>query len=116
MSLGASLERELKTAYNTGRVELGTKASLKALKLGRAKVVVVAANANPSTRSDAERYAELSGTPLLFFNGTSVELGGLLGKPFPVQMLAVVDPGESQIVELALSERAKEKTKEAVRA
>ena len=95
-----SLERELKTAYTTGKVVLGSKSTIKLLKLGKVRLVVVAANADPTIKSDIQRYAQFSNTPILTFNGTSLELGALLGKPFPVQALAVLDPGESHIMEL----------------
>jgi len=101
-----SLESAVKTAYATGRVVLGTKSTIKSVLLGKAKVVVVASNADPSVKADLARYASLSGIPVVVFSGTSVELGALLGKPFPVQALAVLDPGDSNILELAEEARA----------
>jgi len=95
-----SLEQELRTAMKTGKLELGTKTTLKHLKFGKVKVVVIAANIDPNIREDIKRYASLSKTPVLTFQGTSLELGSLLGKPFPVQALAVIDQGESHILEL----------------
>lgn len=98
-----SLETEMKNALKTGKVVLGSKESISVLKHGKAKMVVVASNAEPATRKDVEYYAKLSNTPIYTFEGTSVDLGAILGKPFPIQVIAVIDPGESKIMELVES-------------
>ncbi len=95
------LEQELRTAYRTGKLELGTKSTIRNLKLGRAKMVIIASNADPSVKEDISRYARLSGIPVVEFNGTSLELGTVLGKPFPIQALAVLDAGDSNLLEFA---------------
>ncbi len=95
------LEQELRTAYRTGKLELGTKSTIWNLKLGRAKMVIIASNADPSVKEDISRYARLSGIPVVEFNGTSLELGTVLGKPFPIQALAVLDAGDSNLLEFA---------------
>ncbi|HEU98042.1 MAG: 50S ribosomal protein L30e [Fervidicoccaceae archaeon] len=95
-----NLETELKNALKTGKVILGSKESISVLKHGKAKMVIVATNAEPSTRKDVEYYAKLSNIPIYVFEGTSVDLGAILGKPFPIQVIAVVDPGESKVIEL----------------
>lgn len=95
------LEQELRTAYRTGKLELGTKSTIRNLKLGRAKMVIIASNADPSVKEDISRYARLSGIPVVEFNGTSIELGTVLGKPFPIQALAVLDAGDSNLLEFA---------------
>ena len=95
-----TLEYELRTAFKTGKVTLGSKSTIKNIKLGKAKVVVIAKNVDPNVKSDIMYYTRLAKIPVIEFNGTSLELGMLLGKPFPVQALAVLDVGESRIMEL----------------
>ncbi len=94
------IERELVNAIKTGKVVLGSRKTLKLLKLGKAKAVIVAANAPPHIRNDIMYYAKLSNTPVYVYPGTSVELGMACGKPFMVASLAIVDPGSSRIVDL----------------
>ncbi len=94
------IERELVNALKTGTVILGSRKTLKHLKLGRAKAVIVAANAPPELRSDILYYARLGGIPVYVYPGTSVELGAVCGKPFTVASLAIIDPGSSRILEL----------------
>nr|3N4Z_A Chain A, 50S ribosomal protein L30e [Thermococcus celer]3N4Z_B Chain B, 50S ribosomal protein L30e [Thermococcus celer] len=91
---------ELKKAQDTGKIVMGAKKSIQYAKMGGAKLIIVARNAKPDIKEDIEYYAKLSGIPVYEFEGTSVELGTLLGKPHTVSALAVVDPGESRILAL----------------
>jgi len=94
------LARELKVALNTGKVVLGSRQTIKAILRGEAKLVVVAANAPPQIKADVEYYARLAQIPVITFPGSSWDLGAACGKPFKVSALAIIDPGESSIMEL----------------
>lgn len=96
--------RALQMAIKTGEVVLGSKKTLKLVLHGKAKLVVIAANAPPELKRDIEYYAKLSKIPVYRFNGTNMELGTLVGKPFSVAALAVVDPGQSNILDLVEEE------------
>lgn len=91
---------ELRKAFETGEVVIGSKRTVQLAKIGGAKLIVVAKNAPKEVRDDIEYYAKLSNIPVHVFDGTSVELGTLLGKPFVVAALAVIEPGESKILAL----------------
>ncbi len=108
MSLSVSdYARELQMALKTGTVVLGSKRTIKLAKLGKAKLIIVAMNAPPEIKKDLTYYARLSNIPIVEFPGTNMELGAICGKPFSVAALAIVDPGQSSIVEL-VKERGKE--------
>ena len=91
---------ELRKAEETGKIVMGAKKSIQYAKMGGAKLIIVAKNARPEVKEDIEYYAKLSGIPIYEFDGTSVELGTLLGRPHTVSALAVLDPGESRILAL----------------
>ncbi len=93
-------ERELLNALKTGKVVLGTRKTMKLLKLGRVKAVVVAANAPPEIKQDVMYYASLGNIPVFVYPGTSLELGAACGKPFTVMMLGIIDEGQSRIIDL----------------
>ncbi|NPA70267.1 MAG: 50S ribosomal protein L30e [Crenarchaeota archaeon] len=95
------LARELKVAINTGKVVLGSRQTIKAILRGEAKAVVVAANIPNWIKDDVEYYAKLAQIPVIVYPGSSWELGAACGKPFKVSTLAIIDPGESAILELA---------------
>lgn len=92
--------RALQMAIKTGEVVLGSKRTIKLVLHGKAKLVVIAENAPPELKRDIEYYAKLSGIPVYRFKGTNYELGTLVGKPFSVAMLAIIDPGQSNILDL----------------
>ena len=94
----------MKAALRTGVVKLGAKETIKLLKLGKAKAAIVARNAPPEIRRDVLYYARLSGIPVYVYPGTSKELGTLCAKPFVVSALAIVDEGDSKIVDAIKSE------------
>lgn len=96
--------RALQMAIKTGEVVLGSKRTLKLVLHGKAKLVVIATNAPPELKRDIEYYAKLSNIPVYRFPGTNMELGTLAGKPFGVAAMAVVDPGQSNILEIVEEE------------
>ncbi|MEM0042424.1 MAG: 50S ribosomal protein L30e [Thermofilaceae archaeon] len=92
--------REIQTALRTGKVVIGSKETLSAITSGRAKLVIVASNIPGQIRRDVEKYCKLSGTPLYEFPGTSWDLGAVCNKPFVVAAMAILDPGESNILDV----------------
>lgn len=86
------IARALKTAAVTGDVRFGLAETKKSLKKGEAKLVVLANNC-------PNKNLVSGSTPkVIVFNGTNVELGSACGKPFPISVLAIVSPGESNIL------------------
>ena len=93
MDFNASLRRAIKT----GDVLLGRNKTEKCINEGKAQIVVIAKN------SPADFTTSLTGKENLFvytYDGSSVALGKACGKPFMVSALAVIDPGESDILSL----------------
>lgn len=86
------MARALKTAATTGKVRFGLAETKKSIKKGEAKLVVVSSNCPESD------IAGESSLKVVVFNGTNVELGSACGKPFPISALAIVNPGESNIL------------------
>lgn len=92
---------ELRKALETGKVVIGSNETVRLAKTGGAKLIIVAKNAPKELKDDINYYAKLSNIPVYEFEGTSVELGTMLGKPFVIASLAIVEPGESKILALA---------------
>jgi len=101
------IDKAVATAVKTGKVSFGTKSALYNAKTGRAKLVILAANCPPNVRSDIEYYCQLSDVPLITYKGTSLDLAGICGKPFPITALSIREPGDSEI--LRLIEKVEEK-------
>lgn len=87
------IARALKTAATTGDVRFGLAETRKSIKKGEARMVVVSNNC-----PEESLLPKGSAMKLMVFQGTNIELGNACGKPFPVSALAVVNPGESNIL------------------
>jgi large subunit ribosomal protein L30e len=84
--------RALRLATDTGDVRFGLKEVRHAVKTKVAKMVVVASNCPP------DALKSLGEVKVFPFPGTNAELGASCGVPFSVAALAVVAPGESNIL------------------
>ncbi len=91
------LEKALRKALRTGKVYLGSKRTIKALRKGEAKMVIVAMNCPKEIREKINK-ANREKVPILVYNGTNMELGAICGKPFSVAALAIIEAGESEIL------------------
>jgi large subunit ribosomal protein L30e len=92
------VDRALKNAVKNGKVLVGVKESKTALSNGTAKLVVITKN--------CPFYAEISSiaqekkVPVYTYRSQSVDMGYACGKMFPVSVLAVLDEGGSNIMQL----------------
>lgn len=93
------IQKALRTVVATGKVYLGEAQAAKAIQSGKAKLVVVANN-SPS-KAEILKEAKGKNVPVHEFGGMGTELGPACGKPFSVSVLAVMDAGESDILQLA---------------
>ena len=93
MDFETSLRREIKS----GSVVLGQKATRDAIDGGDAQMVVVASNCP----EDFTQFLENQENAFVYtYEGSGVQLGKTCGKPFMVSALAIVNPGESDILSL----------------
>lgn len=100
MSQEVPLENPIKLLYKTGKVVLGSRRAVKLVKSGKAVGIVLASNVPKHLVDDFTYYARLGSVKIVRYPGSSYELGALLGKPFPVSVIAIIDPGESNILEV----------------
>lgn len=86
------ISKVLRKVLTTGKVVIGGRQTLDAVKNGKAQVVVLSSNCLPETVN------EMKGVPVINYPGTGVDLGVACGKPFAITALAVLEPGESEIL------------------
>ena len=97
------LERSIRLAVDSGKVTLGSQRSLEHARRGDAKLVIMATNVPAGLSEDLKHFCSLSYLRLVTFNGTSMQLGTVCGKPFPISALCVIEPGDSDILDAATS-------------
>lgn len=95
------LTTAVRLAVESGKVEFGAKSAMSAGLQGKARLFVIATNTAPDVREKVSMYAKASSIPVLDFEGSSMELGSVCGKPFPISVLSVYEAGSSNILELA---------------
>ncbi|MDD3857847.1 MAG: 50S ribosomal protein L30e [Methanoculleus sp.] len=93
MDFNASLRKAVKT----GTVLLGQNKTQESIEEGKAKLIVVARNSPESVKN---LVTEID-IPVYVYEGSSVQLGKACGRPYVVSALAVVEPGESDILNAA---------------
>ncbi len=94
------LGKEIAQAVTTGKVVIGTDKSIKTIKRGQAKLVIVASNVARDTLGDIRHYTKLANVKVHFFNGDSAALGLVCGKPFSLSVLTVIEPGNSSVLSI----------------
>ena len=82
--------KELKDALKENKVIIGSKRTIKYLKLGSVKLIILASNCPDDVKKDIEHYTKLSGIEIENFDGTAKQLGIFCGKPFAIASLAIV--------------------------
>ena len=81
------VESVIRRVLKTGGYRLGSKSTIKALKNGEAKAVIVAANCPEDVLEEIKKYD----VKILTYSGTNMELGAFCGKPFSVAVMAVTE-------------------------
>ncbi|GAT30214.1 60S ribosomal protein L30-2 [Aspergillus luchuensis] len=125
---GDTINSRLALVMKSGKVTLGYKSTIKTLRSGKAKLVIIAANTPPLRKSELEYYAMLAKAPVHHFSGNNVsdhdpsvwdlygagsgpssgttsynrdhniELGTACGKLFRTSTMAILDAGDSDIL------------------
>jgi large subunit ribosomal protein L30e len=69
---GDTLASRLALVMKSGKVTMGSKSTMKTLRSGKAKLVLIAGNCPPLRKSELEYYAMLAKVPVHHFNGNNV--------------------------------------------
>lgn len=95
-----NINARLALVMKSGKYTLGYKTTLKTLRSGKAKLVIISNNTPAIRKSEIEYYAMLSKTGVHHYAGNNVDLGTACGKLHRVSVLTVTDAGDSDIVKL----------------
>jgi len=93
-----SINTKLALVMKSGKVTLGYKSTLKALRQGKAKLILLASNVPPLRKSEIEYYSLLSKTLVEHYKGDNINLGTACGKFYRVCTMAITDAGDSDII------------------
>lgn len=80
---------ELRNALNDNKVIIGSKQTIKNLRLKNVKLIILASNCPENIKKDIDYYSKQTGIKVDKFNGTAKQLGVFCGKPFSIAVLAI---------------------------
>eukprot|EP00181_Compsopogon_caeruleus_P003325 CAMPEP_0184689186 /NCGR_PEP_ID=MMETSP0312-20130426/30515_1 /TAXON_ID=31354 /ORGANISM="Compsopogon coeruleus, Strain SAG 36.94" /LENGTH=110 /DNA_ID=CAMNT_0027146507 /DNA_START=140 /DNA_END=472 /DNA_ORIENTATION=- len=90
----------LALAIKSGQYNLGYKSTLKTLRSGKSKLVIISSNCPPLRKSELEYYAMLAKCTVHHFAGNNIDLGTACGRLFRCSVLTITDPGDSDIIKV----------------
>eukprot|EP00811_Abedinium_folium_P017847 NODE_26771_length_538_cov_3.598540.p1 GENE.NODE_26771_length_538_cov_3.598540~~NODE_26771_length_538_cov_3.598540.p1 ORF type:complete len:116 (+),score=32.15 NODE_26771_length_538_cov_3.598540:113-460(+) len=93
-----SINSRLQLVIKSGKYSLGYKTTMKAVRQGKAKLILIANNCPAIRKSEIEYYSMLAKAEVHHFAGSNNELGTACGKYYRVCCLAITDPGDSDII------------------
>ena len=82
----------------SGKAILGHKATVKAMRRGKAKMLLIASNCPTLRKSELEYLAMLAKTQVHHYSGDTAALGTACGKFFNCSVLSIIDAGDSDIL------------------
>ncbi|XP_043839040.1 60S ribosomal protein L30-like [Dromiciops gliroides] len=103
-----SINSRLQLVMKSSKYVLGYKQTLKMIRQGKSKLVILANNCPALRKSEIEYYTMLSKTGIHHYSDNNIKLGTACGKYYRVCILAIVDPGDSDIIR-SMSEQTSEK-------
>ncbi|KAL7722935.1 60S ribosomal protein L30 [Entamoeba marina] len=89
---------KLALVTKSGKYVLGTKSSLRTVREGKSKLIIISSTCPPLESAKLEYYAVLGKVKVVHYNGSNVDLGTACGKYFSVSVLSIIDAGDSDII------------------
>mmetsp|Transcript_43 Transcript_43/g.87 ORF Transcript_43/g.87 Transcript_43/m.87 type:complete len:109 (+) Transcript_43:98-424(+) len=93
-----NMNSRLKLVMKSGKAILGYRHSMKAVRKGKAKMVVIASNCPPLRKSEVEYMCMLGKCHVHHYAGNNIALGTACGKFFNCSVLTILDAGDSDIL------------------
>ena len=90
MKMKAITSTEIRKLVQAGNVTIGTERTLKNLKLGKLKTVLMSANCPEKVEKGLLHYSALSSAETVKLNYPNDELGVICKKPFSISVLGVL--------------------------
>uniref|UniRef100_A0A8C0W3F8 Large ribosomal subunit protein eL30 n=1 Tax=Castor canadensis TaxID=51338 RepID=A0A8C0W3F8_CASCN len=93
----------LQLVMKSGKYVLGYKQTLKMIRQGQVKLVILVNNCWPLRKSEIDYYAMLPKTGVHHYSGNNIELDTACGKYYSICTLAIIDPEDSDIIKSMFS-------------
>ncbi|MEM0201246.1 MAG: 50S ribosomal protein L30e, partial [Candidatus Micrarchaeaceae archaeon] len=82
----------------TGKYTIGNREVIKSITESKSKTIVLASKGKKEIVDDILHICKVAKIRVILYNGNSLELGTLCGKPYSVNVLSILEPGNSNIL------------------
>ncbi|MDI6811078.1 MAG: 50S ribosomal protein L30e [archaeon] len=96
----SDVNRELQKVVSSGKILIGSKETIKALRGRGAKIVIHASNCPEEIKKVFNDKKENGEITIYEYPANSLELGLACGKPYAIASLCITDTGASEILRL----------------
>ncbi len=93
------IEKAISMAISTGKVKLGYNAAVKNVLSGKVKITIISNNLPINSKKILLRNCKISQIPIIQYEKTGFDLGAACGRPHIVSTIAILDPGNSKIMD-----------------
>jgi large subunit ribosomal protein L30e len=94
------LQKAIRIAVETGKTIMGSRQGKVFALKGGAAILLISKNCLKQVKEEIMHDADRSKTPYYEADLTSMEIGSVCGKPFPVSILSIIEPGNSDILKV----------------
>ena len=93
-----NINSKLGLVIKSGKYTLGYKSTLRSLRAGEAKLIILSNNCPTVRKAEIEYYAVLAKAKVVFYPGNNTALGTACGKYHRCSTMAIIDAGDSDIL------------------
>jgi large subunit ribosomal protein L30e len=94
------IDKAINMAVTTGRVQFGTRSTLRNLRLGRGVLILMVPERFAPQNHHIRQLSSVSGIPVIEYPKSTLDLGAACGRPHRIASLTIHDPGDSRIERL----------------
>lgn len=94
------VQREIRRVVDTGKAIIGTERTEKAIFGGKMKLVILSDNCPKDIKREINYKSKLGKVPTHIVDLSSMKLGEICGKPFPIAVLSVIEQGNSKVLDV----------------
>ncbi len=94
----ADLTNNIRLAVDSGKTAIGINSVLDSIKENSAKLIIITSKSKPEELQEIAHLAKVADIEVIKFDGDSMRLGAVCGKPYSVAAISIIEAGNSEIL------------------
>ncbi|MCD6227093.1 50S ribosomal protein L30e [Candidatus Micrarchaeota archaeon] len=95
-----TIEKNIRLAYNTGKVVIGINECKRSVMNGEGKLIILSNDSPKDIKNDITYYSELAQIPLVIYPNSAIRLGETCGRPHPISVMVILNEGDSKVLDV----------------